>query len=127
MPNTKPLSQLAAPISADPQRRARVDQLKRAMLDAVALAELRATRQVTQKQMADRLSISQPNISRLEHGTDLYLSTLVDYIEALGGNLELTAVFPEGRVSLLLPGPQQEAAEKEAKAEQPMGAAPGQA
>lgn len=116
MPKTKPFSQLAAPIDADPARRARVEQLRTAMQDAVALQELRAARQVTQEQMAERLAVSQPNISRLEHGTDLYLSTLADYITALGGHLELTAVFPDDRVSLRVPGRPPEEAPPDAMA-----------
>jgi len=48
--------------------------------------------------LADALGVSQANISRIEHQDDVYLSTLRAYIEALGGELEITARFPDGEV-----------------------------
>lgn len=45
------------------------------------------------------MHVSQANVSRVEHQEDLYLSTLREYVAALGGELELTAVFPESRVT----------------------------
>lgn len=101
MPNTKPFSELAAAIKADPVRRARIETEKRAMLDALALAELRARRGATQQDVAAELGVSQANISRIEHEEDLYLSTLRGYVVALGGELEVSAVFPDGKVTLI--------------------------
>ncbi len=69
--------------------------IKQAIEDALELAELRRRRGVTQVQLADRLGISQGNVSQLERRSELYISTLRDYIEALGGRLELVAVFPD--------------------------------
>jgi predicted transcriptional regulator len=54
------------------------------MEDAVALADLRESRQVTQVQLAERLGVSQSNVSRLEARSDVYPSTLHSYVEALG-------------------------------------------
>jgi hypothetical protein len=51
-------------------------------------------------QVAVRMDAKQSNVSRLEHQDDLYLSTLQEYIEALGGELEVAAVFPEARIAL---------------------------
>lgn len=81
---------------SDPDRKARIKELKRAMLDAMALAELREARAITQMEMAGRLGIHQGNVSRMEHRHDLYLSTLREYVAALGGDLELVARFPDG-------------------------------
>lgn len=92
---TKSFRELRRPVDADPTRRARVDDYKRAMRAAVALGELRASRDVTQQQLAGPLDTTQPNVSRIEHQDDLYLSTLRSYVEALGGHLELRAVFPD--------------------------------
>ncbi|HLA92155.1 MAG TPA: XRE family transcriptional regulator [Actinomycetota bacterium] len=92
--------ELKAPIEADPSRRARVDERKHAMRDVLALAELRASREVTQEGLADALGVSQPNISRIEHQDDAYLSTLRSYVEALGGRLEVRAVFDDQTVEL---------------------------
>jgi transcriptional regulator with XRE-family HTH domain len=71
------------------------------MLDALALAELRSQRGVTQQDVAGKLRVTQANISRIEHEEDLYLSTLRGYVAALGGELEVNAVFPDGKVALV--------------------------
>ncbi len=92
---TKRFSELSAPIDADPQRHARVEGYQRAMRDAVALTELRESRRATQTQVADAPQVSQAKVSRIEHQEDLYLSTLGDYVAALGGRLEIAAVFPD--------------------------------
>ena len=64
------------------------------------LHELRATRQLTQQQLAQALEMSQAAVSQLEQRTDVYLSTLENFVEAMGGRLELYAVFPDGKVKL---------------------------
>jgi len=76
---------------------------RRARRDALALAELRESCGKTQTQVAQTLDVSQPSISQVEHKEDLYVSTLRDYVEALGGRLEITAVFPDKAVSLAVP------------------------
>ena len=84
--------------AADPQWDANVAERVRAIEDALALAELRQSRHVTQVQLAETLGISQGNVSRLEARSDVYLSTLRSYVEALGGHLEIAAVFDDERV-----------------------------
>ena len=66
---------------------------RRALRDALGLARIRAERQVTQVELAARLDRSQGNISELERRSDVYLSSLREYVEALGGELEVNAVF----------------------------------
>ena len=66
---------------------------RRALRDALGLAGIRAERQVTQVELAARLDRSQGNISELERRSDVYLSSLREYVEALGGELEVNAVF----------------------------------
>jgi hypothetical protein len=44
------------------------------------------------------LGVNQSAISKIEKRTDMYLSTLRSYVEAMGGSLEIQAVFPEGAV-----------------------------
>ena len=100
MSGRRSFKELKAPIEADPFRRARVDERKHAMRDVLALAGLRASREVTQEGLADALGVSQPNISRIEHQNDAYLSTLRSYVEALGGRLEVRAVFDDQTVEL---------------------------
>ena len=68
-------------IDADPDRRARVEEHKTAML-----AELRRSLDLTQAALAERLEVTQENVSRIERGeADVRLSTLSRYVEALGG------------------------------------------
>lgn len=66
---------------------------RRALRDALGLARIRVERQVTQVELAVRLDRSQGNISELERRSDVYLSSLREYVEALGGELEVNAVF----------------------------------
>lgn len=70
----------------------------RAMLAEMPLQELRRARQLSQEDLARRLGARQASVSRLEHRTDMYLSTLRSYVEALGGTLEIVARFPDGDV-----------------------------
>jgi transcriptional regulator with XRE-family HTH domain len=92
----KSFERLRRQIDADPQRRARVEEHKAAML-----AELRRDLDLTQAAIAERLDVTQENVSQIERGeTDLRLSTLHRYVEALGGKLEVRAAFPEHSVEL---------------------------
>jgi transcriptional regulator with XRE-family HTH domain len=75
---------------ADNKQRVR-DELQRMALD-----ELRNARQLTQADMAELLDIPQSSISRIEQRADMYLSTLRNYVQAIGGVLQIQAVFPEG-------------------------------
>src|SRR5439155_842866 len=77
-------------------RRARVEEHKKAML-----GELRRQLDLTQVIVAERLDVTQENISQIERGeADVRLSTLSRYVEALGGRLEIRAAFPEETFSL---------------------------
>jgi len=84
--------------NSNPDWDAGVAERQRAIEDALALADLRQSRHVTQVQLADDLGITQGNVSRLEGRSDIYLSTLRSYIEALGGHLEIAAVFGDERL-----------------------------
>ena len=84
----------------DPAANERYEALRRATEDAVRLGQLRETRDMTQAQVAQALGSSQANVSKLERRGDLYLSTLTEYVEALGGRLELRAIFPDQVVTI---------------------------
>lgn len=60
-----------------------------------SLQELRQAHKLTQKRMAEVLGIGQDSVSRLEQRSDLLISTLRGYVEALGGRLSLVAEFPD--------------------------------
>ena len=83
-----------------PQSRARAEARALAMLAEMPLAELRRARGMTQTALAERLHVQQPSIARLERRTDMYLSTLRGHIEAMGGQLEVIARFPDGAIRI---------------------------
>jgi DNA-binding XRE family transcriptional regulator len=63
--------------------------------EELTLQDIRKARDFTQKQMAETLNIGQDSISRLEKRSDMMLSTMRNFVEAMGGELELVARFPE--------------------------------
>jgi predicted XRE-type DNA-binding protein len=71
-----------------------------AMLAEMPLYELRQARGLSQKMLAEVLHVQQPAIAKLEKRTDMYISTLRSHIQAMGGELEITARFPEGSVRI---------------------------
>lgn len=58
------------------------------------LQELRAAAGLTQASVSEALNMSQGNVSRLEKGSDMLLSTLQKYVSAVGGTLHLTVELP---------------------------------
>jgi DNA-binding XRE family transcriptional regulator len=87
-------------LRGDPAALERFKAAHRALRDALTLSEAREGRGVTQKNLAASLGVSQANVSRIEREGDIYLSTLRRYVEALGGHLEITAVFPDKTVAI---------------------------
>lgn len=64
-------------------------------LAEVGLGELRQRLGVTQAELAARMESAQPHLSKIENSEDYYISTLKRYIEALGGHIEIRAVFSD--------------------------------
>ena len=83
-----------------PERRARSEAKAKRMIEEMALDELREARELTQEQLARALKINQAAVSKMERRTDMYLSTLQGVIRAMGGELEIRAVFPDGTVRI---------------------------
>lgn len=79
-----------------PEREKRNASRSAQMLAEMPLQELRQARQLSQQTLTELLEVTQPEISKLERRTDMYLSTLRRYIEAMGGSLEVLASFPGG-------------------------------
>ena len=77
------------------EARTEADALADAMERDLSLAELRRARLMTQDQLAADLHINQASIAKLERRTDMYLSTLRRFVEAMGGELEIVARFPD--------------------------------
>jgi DNA-binding XRE family transcriptional regulator len=82
------------------ERRQRVAKRVQDTLRSMHLEELRKAREMTQTKMAEILGVAQSEISKVEHRADLYISTLAEYVRALGGELEVRAVFPDGDVKI---------------------------
>ena len=88
----------------DPGRQAEVEaEARRLRGEYLTLKDLRKARELTQSQLAETLGHRQVSIAKLEKRTDLLLSTLRRYVEAMGGKLELVVEFPE-RPALRLKG-----------------------
>jgi transcriptional regulator with XRE-family HTH domain len=76
-------------------RRDRIDARYRSLKGEVeSLQALRKAAGKAQTEIASSLRISQPSVSKIEKQTDMYLSTLRNFVEAVGGDLELTVRFP---------------------------------
>jgi len=70
------------------------------MISDMPLQELRQAKNMSQERLAEILDTKQSNISRIEKRTDMYISTLRSYIQAMGGELKIVAHFPEGDISI---------------------------
>ncbi|MDK9706407.1 MAG: helix-turn-helix domain-containing protein [Desulforhopalus sp.] len=76
----------------------KIEERLNVALQEMLLAELRQAGKFTQRQLAKSLKIKQASVSRMESQTDMYLSTIRKYIEAMGGEFEIVAKFPEGSI-----------------------------
>jgi DNA-binding XRE family transcriptional regulator len=83
-----------------PEERAQIKAEALAELDRVGFAALRKARQQTQVELAANLGLPQASISDIENRSDLLLSTLAKYLRAMGGELQIRAVFPEATFNL---------------------------
>jgi transcriptional regulator with XRE-family HTH domain len=83
-----------------PERLEKNAEQAAALLAVMDLAELRGARALTQADIAERLSIAQSNVSRLERRGDMLVSTLREVVHAMGGELRISATFPDGSVEI---------------------------
>lgn len=79
------------------ERRAIARRSRQLVAEELSLQELRKTLAVTQSEVAKSLGKRQDEISRIEQRGDLLLSTLRDYVQSLGGELELLCTFKNRR------------------------------
>ena len=71
--------------------------------EEMTLREIRKAHKLTQQKIAKSLRIGQEGVSKIEKRSDLLISTLRGYVEAMGGQLSLVAEFP-GREPVVLSG-----------------------
>lgn len=83
-----------------PERLARIEEETQAMLQEMALADLRKARRMSQAELASNMGIKQPSVADMEKRTDMYISTLRSLIEGMGGKLEIVASFPDTEVKI---------------------------
>src|SRR5579884_2220356 len=82
--------------------RARARKRANAILKRMTLDELRKDRKMTQGKLALAMKIEQSEVSRLEKRSEVKLGTLRNYVSALGGHIEIHAVFPDKDFELVL-------------------------
>jgi transcriptional regulator with XRE-family HTH domain len=83
-----------------PEVGAKAAAIKHDLEQEMRLADVRRMRGLTQKTLADTMGLPQPEVSKIERRSDLYLRTLRRFIEAAGGELVLLARFPDGDVRI---------------------------
>jgi DNA-binding transcriptional regulator YiaG len=87
--------------AAMPQEsQANAEALFQQHLREMPLHELRQAKALSQAALAQALQVNQAAISKMERRTDMYISTLRNYIRAMGGELDIIATFPDGQVRI---------------------------
>ena len=90
---TKSFKNLRAKMSSDSKKLS--EKIARDLRREIRLGELRQALGISQEELADLLEKKQAAISRLEHRSDMHVSTLREFVQALGGKLEIIASFPD--------------------------------
>jgi predicted transcriptional regulator len=101
MSGRKNFTNLKREVEANPARRARLDRERQFVRTILGLTAMREARGATQRQIAEAWDVSQANVSQIERTQDIFLSTLSKYVAALGGQIEIRAVFPDEVITLL--------------------------
>jgi transcriptional regulator with XRE-family HTH domain len=83
-----------------PDRQRRIEKRFEESLAAMPLDQLRKAQEMTQLQLAGILGVNQSEISKIEHRSDICISTLAEYVEAMGGRLEIRAIFTDKEVRI---------------------------
>ena len=94
----KKFSELKARMS--PEARARAEASTREMMADMLLGEVREMVGLTQEDLARKLGVKQPTLSRLESQDDMQVSTLQRLVKALGGKLEIVVHLPSGDIRI---------------------------
>ena len=89
---------LVAPMPEERQARGAAET--RRLIDEMPLQALRKALELTQQQVAAALGVNQVAVSKMESQTDMYVSTLRRFVEAMGGELRIVARFPQGAVEI---------------------------
>lgn len=98
MTTKKSFSSLQKAMSEEAQ--ARVVEKTEALRLQMDLSELRRARKLSQESLAQNLHVNQASVAKMEKRTDMYISSLRRFIQAMGGELEVTAKFPDRTVRI---------------------------
>lgn len=93
---SKPFNDLISRMPAERQKR--IKQKAKMLKNQMALAELRKALELTQGQLAKTMNMNQAAVSKFEHQSDLYISTLRKILAAMGAELKIVAQFPDADV-----------------------------
>jgi DNA-binding transcriptional regulator YiaG len=98
MAGRRPFSELRARMTPEAQSAAEAQAVT---LDKeMGLAEVRRALQLSQEEIAQTLQVGQGSVAKMEKRADMYVSTLRRFIQAMGGELEIVARFPEHAVKI---------------------------
>ena len=81
-----------------PERQARIHTRAATLVREITLQELRQAQKLTQEQIASSRHMNQAAVSKMEHQSDMYISTLRRFLSAMGADLKIVATFPNGDV-----------------------------
>lgn len=93
------LDEYMARLPQDEQNQTNIKTNK--LKQAYQLSRLRQHANLSQQALADKMGVSQANISKIEHGGDIQLSTLDRYITALGGKLSIHATLDSKTITII--------------------------
>lgn len=93
------LNHYVADLPADRQQA--INNKSKILIQSIELAKLRKAKQLKQTELAVIMGVSQASISKVESGKDIQLSTLQNYVRALGGEVSIIAKMPNSDVILI--------------------------
>lgn len=83
-----------------PEQRANATAKAVTLREEMTLGELRQARELTQETLGETLNVGQAAVAKMEKRTDMYVGSLRRFIEAMGGELDIVARFPDGDVKI---------------------------
>ncbi len=76
-----------------------------AYIDGFRLAERREAAGMTQAEVAERMDDTWGRVSQIEHGEVSTIEAVARYVKALGGHLQIAAIFGDDQYILRATGP----------------------
>ena len=99
MTDFTPLGSYMASLPADRQQV--INDKSKLLSQSIELAKLRKTKKLRQTELAALMGVTQANVSKVESGKDIQLSTLQNYVSALGGEISITVQISDRIVTLI--------------------------